>query len=182
MSFGTKKHGLKELKLGPSSTDLPAFPSEEMTLRNLSSSTLSRSRPSSQSVRMRWLHHSPFRSATMTKRYVTAAGSDKLFTLDAATGKILAAPLSVPYVAARPDEDHAWFSTLLLTRCPSSISRPHSAQDQASITLHDPRIRFKRGALLQHSQGLHHFLCASCHPDGHTDQLLWVLDTPITAL
>ena len=23
------------------------------------------------------------------------------------------------------------------------------------------------------------FSCASCHPDGHTDQLLWVLKTPI---
>jgi cytochrome c peroxidase len=23
------------------------------------------------------------------------------------------------------------------------------------------------------------FACAGCHPDGHTDQLLWVLDTPM---
>ena len=25
------------------------------------------------------------------------------------------------------------------------------------------------------------FSCASCHPDGHTDQLLWVLETPIVS-
>ena len=28
-------------------------------------------------------------------------------------------------------------------------------------------------------QQLAFFSCASCHPDGHTDQLLWVLKTPI---
>ena len=41
---------------------------------------------------------------------------------------------------------------------------------------------FKRGRIAFNTakaSSTQTFSCASCHPDGHTDQLLWVLKTPI---
>ena len=53
----------------------------------------------------------------------------------------------------------------------------------AAITLQDPtHPAFKRGRIAFNTAKASTtatFSCASCHPDGHTDQLLWVLDTPI---
>ena len=100
---GTKKHGLKELENRAFLNQITRVSFREMTLRNLSSSTLSRFRPSSQSVRMRWLHHSPFRSATMTKRFMLQPPARINFSLSTLLPeKFLAAPLSVPYRVALP--------------------------------------------------------------------------------
>ncbi|MBM4005875.1 MAG: hypothetical protein FJ295_21750, partial [Planctomycetes bacterium] len=53
----------------------------------------------------------------------------------------------------------------------------------ATITLDDPtNPTFKLGRIAFNTANASTtgtFSCASCHPDGHTDQLLWVLDTPI---
>ena len=41
---------------------------------------------------------------------------------------------------------------------------------------------FKGGRIASNTAGASStgtFACAGCHPDGHTDQLLWVLKTPI---
>ena len=63
------------------------------------------------------------------------------------------------------------------------LSDPVSPKVTATVTLEDPthpavkrgRIAFSTAA----SSTTGTFSCASCHPDGHTDQLLWVLKTPI---
>ena len=50
------------------------------------------------------------------------------------------------------------------------------------ILLDDPtELKVKNGRILFNSADAsttQTFSCASCHPDGHTDQLLWILDTP----
>ncbi|NNE91353.1 MAG: ankyrin repeat domain-containing protein, partial [Verrucomicrobiales bacterium] len=54
---------------------------------------------------------------------------------------------------------------------------------ETTITLEDPsHPAFKRGRIAFNTakaSTTKSFSCASCHPDGHTDQLLWVLKTPI---
>ena len=117
--------------------------------------------------------------------YVTAAGSDKLFTLDAATGKILGRTSvgAVPRGIAL-DEDHAWvLNAVANTVSVVNITDRTAPKTGASITLHDPtHPDFKRGRIAFNTAKASTtatFSCASCHPDGHTDQLLWVLDTPI---
>ncbi|MDG2122501.1 MAG: ankyrin repeat domain-containing protein, partial [Verrucomicrobiales bacterium] len=53
----------------------------------------------------------------------------------------------------------------------------------ATVPLHDPtHPAFKRGRIAfntARASTTRSFSCASCHPDGHTDQLLWVLKTPV---
>ena len=53
----------------------------------------------------------------------------------------------------------------------------------ARIVLHDPTnpvLKQGRKAFeTAEASATGTFACASCHPDGHTDQLLWVLNTPI---
>ena len=116
--------------------------------------------------------------------YVTAAGSDKLFTLDAATGKILGRTSvgAVPRGIAL-DEDYAW----VLNAVANTVSvvnitdrtRPRPRRPSRCMI---PRIQISSGPHCLHTAEASTtatFSCASCHPDGHTDQLLWVLDTPI---
>ena len=63
------------------------------------------------------------------------------------------------------------------------VSNPKKLEVQSTITLHDPtHAAFKRGRIAFNTAAASTtstFSCASCHPDGHTDQLLWVLKTPI---
>jgi len=63
------------------------------------------------------------------------------------------------------------------------VSDPASPQVAGFIPLHDPTHRqFKLGRTWFNdadASSTRTFSCASCHPDGHTDQLLWVLKTPI---
>ena len=52
-----------------------------------------------------------------------------------------------------------------------------------TIALEDPTpVEYKKGRAVFNSAKASTsgtFSCASCHPDGHTDQLLWVLKTPV---
>ena len=60
------------------------------------------------------------------------------------------------------------------------LSDPAAPAVQAAIALADRTV--KRGRIAFNSaeaSSTGTFACASCHPDGHTDQLLWVLDTPL---
>ena len=122
--------------------------------------------------------------------YLTAAGSDAFSILDAQSGKLVgrcqvgAVPqgISVEYRDAKPI--FAW----VLNATANSVSQV-DIQDPAqprllqSIQLEDPtdagvkngRIAFSTAKASTTGT----FSCASCHPDGHTDQLLWVLNTPI---
>ncbi len=122
---------------------------------------------------------------------VSAAGSDKLFTVDVATGKVLgrvvvgAVPQGIALeCSADRKPSRAWVlnagaDTVSLV----DVSHPSNLGVVDTILLADPtqpqvkrgRIAFETAA----SSSTGTFSCASCHPNGHTDQLLWVLKTPI---
>lgn len=118
----------------------------------------------------------------------TAAGSDEVFIVDASQQTLL----SRHSVGATP----RGITSLTLAGKPSlwtynavdnSISRL-SIEEDASLTpvqtiaLLDPRPEaLKQGWHLFESARTSTtgtFSCSSCHVDGHTDQLIWVLDTP----
>ena len=120
----------------------------------------------------------------------TAAGSDRLFTVDAETGDVLgrvavgAVPRGIALVSdseGAPSE--AWvLNTVSNTVSLVDVGTVSAPTVTATIQLDDPtdpglrqgRIAFNDADAS--STGT--FSCESCHPDGHTDQLLWVLATP----
>ena len=122
---------------------------------------------------------------------VTAAGSNRLFTVSAASGEILgrvdveATPQGIALESdAAGNPSRAWVlnavaNTVSLVDL-SDLVRPEVV---ASIPLHDPTLpAVKRGRVVFNDADTSTtgtFSCASCHPDGHIDQLIWVLDTPI---
>ena len=63
------------------------------------------------------------------------------------------------------------------------VSDPTSLQIAGFVSLYDPtHSQVKLGRTWFNdadASSTRTFSCASCHPDGHTDQLLWVLKTPI---
>jgi hypothetical protein len=124
-------------------------------------------------------------SADDSTLFVTAAGSDKLLTVDAATGKILGRTDvgAVPRGIALGDGTAWVFNAVANTVSLVDVSNPAKLEVQSTITLHDPtHADFKRGRIAFNTAAASTtstFSCASCHPDGHTDQLLWVLKTPI---
>ena len=115
----------------------------------------------------------------------SAAGSDKVFTVDATSGDVLGQVKvgSVPRgIALRRTE--AWVLNAVGNSVSLvDISEPAKLAVAATIPLQDPTHPiFKRGRMAFNTAAASTtktFSCASCHPDGHTDQLLWVLKTPI---
>jgi len=121
---------------------------------------------------------------------VTAAGSDKLFTVDAASGEVLGSvdvdnvPRGVALVSG-PDGEPigAWVLNAVANSVSavdlSSLDAPTVAQ---TIELEDPTLPVvKRGRIAfndAHASTTGTFSCESCHPDNHTDQLIWILQTP----
>jgi DNA-binding beta-propeller fold protein YncE len=123
--------------------------------------------------------------------FVSAAGSDKVFSMDAKSGKVMgrvkvgAVPRGIaldPGKAGKPSR--AW----VLNAVDNSVSilevsNPRSLRVVRTIPLEDPtHFEFKAGRIAFNQadfSSTKSFSCASCHPDGHTDQLLWVLKTPI---
>ena len=122
---------------------------------------------------------------------VSAAGSDTLFTLDTSTGEVLgrvgvgAVPRGIALESdAAGNPSRAWvFNAVANTVTLVNLSDLTNPKVIANIPLHDPtHIGVKRGRIAFNDADVSTtgtFSCASCHPDGHTDQLLWVLDTPI---
>ncbi len=121
----------------------------------------------------------------------SAAGSDTVFTVDAASGAVLgrAAVGAVPRgIALESDGDgrpwRAWvLNAVANTVSLVDVSDPAAPRATATVTLEDPTDpAVKRGRIAFNNAGASStgtFSCESCHPDGHTDQLVWVLDTPI---
>lgn len=122
--------------------------------------------------------------------FVTAASSNKLFTMDASTGAVLgqlevgSAPRGV---ALQADDTGAPATAWVLNAVDNTVSKidvSQAAQPQLldTIALDDPTdAELKRGRALFNSakaSSTGTFSCESCHPDGHTDQLLWVLGGP----
>ena len=121
---------------------------------------------------------------------VTAAGSDKLFTVDAQSGEVLGSvdvenvPRGVALVSGHTGEPTvAW----VLNAVANSVSAVDlSALDtptvEQTIALEDPTDPVvKRGRMAfndAHASTTGTFSCESCHPDNHTDQLIWILQTP----
>ena len=122
---------------------------------------------------------------------VSLAGSNKLITLDAQTGEILgrvdvdAVPRGVALVnAADGSPSQAWvLNAIENTVSMVDVADVHKPSVVDTVLLHDPtHPTIKRGRKAFETASASTtgtFACASCHPDGHTDQLLWVLDTPI---
>ncbi len=121
--------------------------------------------------------------------FMTAAGSHKLAAMTT-SGKVLsqvtvgAVPRGIALqndAAGKPK--FAW----VLNAASNSVTKVDVSNTARLETLKEialkdliPEIR-KKGRIAFNtakasSNGT--FACASCHPDGHTDQLLWVLDTP----
>ncbi|HIF32979.1 MAG TPA: hypothetical protein EYQ75_15140 [Planctomycetaceae bacterium] len=122
---------------------------------------------------------------------VSAAGSDKLFTVDSASGAVLGriAVGAVPRgIALEHSEDgkasYAWvLNAVANTVSLVDLSDPASPNVAGFVALKDPTHRkVKLGRTWFNDADASTtgtFSCASCHPDGHTDQLLWVIKTPV---
>ena len=123
----------------------------------------------------------------------TAAGSATLFTLDVASGAVLGRVA----VGAWPDgvclecdsggaPARAWVLAAFSNEVTlvNLTDREHPAA-VATIPLADPTPEpLRLGKIAFHTASASTtktFSCASCHPDGHTDQLLWVLATPVVS-
>ncbi|MDG2306886.1 MAG: hypothetical protein P8R42_20025 [Candidatus Binatia bacterium] len=121
---------------------------------------------------------------------VTAAGSAKIFTMDASSGAVLGrADVGwVPRgVALQSSGSGAAQTAWVLNAVANSVSEVDvSARTQPkverTIALEDPThpvVKLGRFAFNNANQSsTETFSCESCHPDGHTDQLLWVLGGP----
>ena len=120
--------------------------------------------------------------------FVTAAGSNKLVALNAETGETLSRVEvgSVPRGIAidASGQKNAWvFNAVDNSVSLIDISEPQELALLQTVELEDPTdAMIKRGRKVFNSASgstTGTFSCASCHPDGHTDQLLWVLKTPV---
>ena len=123
----------------------------------------------------------------------TAAGSDKLFTLDPSSGEVLgqveveSTPRGIA-LKSKPDgsPSQAWVLNAVANSVSLvDVSNPAKPILKTTIPLDDPTPPvFKRGRIAfntARASTTATYACASCHPDGHTDQLLWVLKTPIVS-
>ncbi|MDA1052942.1 MAG: ankyrin repeat domain-containing protein [Planctomycetota bacterium] len=122
---------------------------------------------------------------------VSAAGSDKLFTVDAASGDVLgrvdvgAVPRGIALENDAADKPtRAWvFNAVENSVSLVDLARVTEPAVVETIALVDPtHPKVKRGRIAFNTATASTtgtFSCASCHPDGHTDQLLWVLKTPV---
>ncbi len=129
-------------------------------------------------------------SADDSTLVASAAGSNKLFTIDTATGAVLgqvavdAVPRGIALESnARGAPELAWVLNVVSNSVSVvDVSSPRRPSVSKTIRLEDPTPRvIRRGRMAFHDAGASTtgtFSCESCHPDGHTDQLLWVLDTP----
>ncbi len=125
---------------------------------------------------------------------VTAAASSRVFTVDADTGAVLsradvgAIPRGVALEStAEGAPARAWVLNALENSVSVvDLSDPAAPAVEAAIALEDPTDPdLKQGRIAFNSaeaSSTATFACASCDPDGHTDQLLWVLDTPLCDL
>jgi len=132
-------------------------------------------------------------SADDSTLVASAAGSDKLFTVDAASGEVLgrvavgAVPRGIALQHAESGKaSTAWvYNAVANTVSVVDVSKPSTPRVVGFVPLKDPTHRqVKLGRTWFNDADASTtgtFSCASCHPDGHTDQLLWVIKTPIVS-
>lgn len=121
----------------------------------------------------------------------TAASSNKLFTINPDTGEILDSVDvgGIPRgIALQSTEQGAASTAWVLNVGDNTVARvdvssPTDIRLTDTIALEDPtHPDVKQGRLAfndANASTTGTFSCESCHPDGHTDQLIWVLDTPV---
>jgi YVTN family beta-propeller protein len=189
---GTKKHGLKELEnraflnritnvgLQEDSAGSPTFIDLEPLPPSYPEPDIALATPFAIQI-----------SDDDSTLVVSAAGSDKLFTVDAASGDVLgrvdvgAVPRGIALESGEAGKaSQAWvLNAVANTVSLVDVSDSASPKVVDTISLEDPtHPAVKRGRIAFNTASASTtgtFSCASCHPDGHTDQLLWVLKTPI---
>ncbi len=187
---GTKKHGLAELgnraflnritRVGSGESDVPVF----FDLEPLPPATLD---PAKAVATPFAIQVSPDDSTLV----LTAASSDKVCLINAETGQQISAIEvgAVPRgIALESDEKGRPVKAWILNAVANTVSQIDlrklaKPKLVATISLEDPtHAAVKRGRIAfntARASSTRSFSCASCHPDGHTDQLLWVLKTPI---
>ena len=194
---GTKKHGLKELENRPflnriTSVGFKLGIAERPVFFDLDTPLPPKRSEKGRSEKGKALA-TPFAievSDDDRTLVASAAASDRLFTVDATTGAVLgrvevgAGPRGIALECKAGKPSRAWVLNALANSVSvvnlSDVANPKWI---TTITLEDPTHPvFKRGRIAfntARASTTGGFACASCHPDGHTDQLLWVLDTPI---
>ncbi|MFN8858593.1 MAG: hypothetical protein ACK50P_23725 [Planctomycetaceae bacterium] len=121
---------------------------------------------------------------------VTASGSDLLVTVDpqsqAVLGRVNVGAVPEGIIVEPGPVPRAWVfnaadNSVSLVDL-GDVTQPRLVQ---TVPLEDPTPAvIKRGRIAfstARASSTATFSCASCHPDGHTDQLLWVLNTPIVS-
>ena len=184
---GTQKHGLKELQNRPYLNRVTKVSARGET-RFFHLNPLPPEQPLRKSAVA-----TPFGikiSNDQNTVFLTAAGSDQLLTMNATSGKILgrAKVGAVPRGLALEQDSGgkaqtAWvLNAVANTVTKIDVSSLDSPEVQKIIPLADPTPKiYKEGRIAfntARSSSNGTYSCASCHADGHTDQLLWVLDTP----
>ena len=189
---GTKKHGLKELGNRAFLNQVTRVRFEGGEARKPEFLNLEPLPPENPADGMALA--TPFAievSGDDSTLFVSAAGSDKVFSMDAKSGKVLgrvkvgAVPRGIalsPAPGGKPKR--AWvLNAVENSLSVLDVSNPKSLRLVRTIPLEDPtHPDFKAGRIAFNNadfSSTKSFSCASCHPDGHTDQLLWVLKTPI---
>lgn len=123
----------------------------------------------------------------------TAAGSDRLFTVAVDSGEVLGRVTVGSWptgVAVESSVDGSLERAWVLDAVDDAVSLvdltdPAEPVVVATLPLVDPTPAIirqgKRAFHTASASSTGTFSCASCHPDGHTDQLLWVLATPVVS-
>jgi len=183
---GTARHGLAELENRPFLNHLTRVRGSETNFVELD--TLERGVPVADLALATpfALEFTPDESTLL----LTASGSDSFVTIDpdsqTVLGRVRVGAVPEGIVVEPGPTLRAW----VLNAADNSVS----VIDLADVTqptlletipLPDPTPAvFKRGRIAfstARASTTGTFSCASCHPDGHTDQLLWVLNTPVVS-
>lgn len=189
---GTQKHGLAQLQNRPFLNRITRVDFEKDSAHDPTFFDLEPLPPTDPEPGMAFA--TPFAieiSGDDSTLVATASGSDTLFTLDTETGDVIgrvdvgAVPEGIALRSASDGKpSRAW----VLNAAANTVSvvdlvDRSSPAVVSTIALEDPtHPEVKRGRIAfttASSSTSGTFSCASCHPDGHTDQLLWVLNTPI---
>ena len=180
---GTKKHGLAELENRPFLNRITQVPAKGKP-KFLDLEPLPPKQPAPGSALA-----TPFAiQLSKNEDYLlaTAASSGKFFTVSTKSGKVLGQVETgnMPRGIAIDQAGQAWvYNVGDNTVSVLDLSKPAAPKVKKTLTLEDPtKPDFKEGRIAfntARASTTGTFSCASCHPDGHTDQLLWVLTTPI---
>ncbi len=190
---GSKKHGLKELENRPYLNQISTI-NLELALKDPNSKvTFIGLEPAPPKQPNRDLTFAtPYAiEAILSDKYLlaTAFGSNVVFILDPFS-KLISSRVTVgagPVGIALDNKNRsntAWiYNALDNTVSKINYKNINQISIENTIILEDQtNINTKLGRQYFYSSALSStgtFSCGSCHPNGHTDQLLWVLDTPI---